>query len=94
MAETKTSTKRPSRAGKGVNVWTDEERAAMLASARERKAAAGDEHDEREPQVQGADVLVIGRHDPAHDPAGMMLVRVLVTRGVIVWNAAHRLAPV
>ncbi len=23
----------------------------------------------------------------------MMLVRVLVTRGVIVWNAAHRLAP-
>jgi len=41
MAETKTSSKRPSRARKGVNVWTDEERAAMLASARERKAAAG-----------------------------------------------------
>jgi len=41
MAETKASTKRPSRARKGINVWTDEERAAMLASARERKAAVG-----------------------------------------------------
>ena len=28
-------------ARKGVNVWTDEERAAMQASARERKASAG-----------------------------------------------------
>jgi uncharacterized protein YdhG (YjbR/CyaY superfamily) len=41
MPETKTSTKRTSKTPKGVNVWTDEERAAMLASARERKASAG-----------------------------------------------------
>ena len=40
MADTKT-TKRTSPTGKGVNVWTDEERAAMQASARERKASAG-----------------------------------------------------
>jgi len=36
--------KQPPRTGaarKGVNVWTDEERAAMQASARERKGAAG-----------------------------------------------------
>jgi uncharacterized protein YdhG (YjbR/CyaY superfamily) len=38
MPDTKTSTKQAS--GKTANVWTDEERAAMQASAKERKAAA------------------------------------------------------
>jgi uncharacterized protein YdhG (YjbR/CyaY superfamily) len=41
MPQTKTSTKPTSRARKGVNVWTDEERSAMQVSARERKASAG-----------------------------------------------------
>ena len=40
MPDTKTPTKRTSTAGKGANVWTDEERAAMQESARERKAAS------------------------------------------------------
>ena len=35
MAETKTATKKPAK-----NVWSDEEKAAMQASARERKASA------------------------------------------------------
>jgi uncharacterized protein YdhG (YjbR/CyaY superfamily) len=41
MPDTKASTKRTGRAQKGVNVWTDEERAAMQSSARERKTSAG-----------------------------------------------------
>ncbi len=39
MPETKTTTKRTSSRGSS-NVWTDEERAAMQESARERKAAS------------------------------------------------------
>jgi hypothetical protein len=33
-------------------------------------AAANEEHSQREQQVQRADVLVVGRGDPAHDPGG------------------------
>jgi len=55
MTDTKTTTKRPS-AGGAANVWTDEERAAMQASARERKAVsrrdAGDERAEGEREVR------------------------------------------
>ena len=40
MAATKTTTKRAGSGGKSANVWTDEERAAMQESARERKTAA------------------------------------------------------
>ncbi len=40
MADTKTTTKGKSKAGKAENVWTDEERAAMQESARERKASS------------------------------------------------------
>ena len=39
MADTKTPTKLASSAGSG-QIWTDEERAAMQSSARERKAAS------------------------------------------------------
>jgi uncharacterized protein YdhG (YjbR/CyaY superfamily) len=39
MADTKTPTKRASSAG-STQIWTDEERAAMQSSARERKAAS------------------------------------------------------
>jgi hypothetical protein len=39
MADTKTTAKR-GRAARDSNVWTDEERAAMQESARERKAAS------------------------------------------------------
>ena len=40
MAATKTTTKGSSAKGKAANVWTDEERAAMQESARERKASS------------------------------------------------------
>jgi uncharacterized protein YdhG (YjbR/CyaY superfamily) len=40
MAAAKTTTKKGSSAGKAANVWTDEERAAMQESARERKVAS------------------------------------------------------
>lgn len=40
MPDTKATSKRTSRAGKASNVWTDEERAAMQESARERKASS------------------------------------------------------
>jgi uncharacterized protein YdhG (YjbR/CyaY superfamily) len=45
MAATKTTTKRAT-ARKSSNVWTDEERAAMQESARERKAASRRSPDE------------------------------------------------
>ena len=40
MATTKTTTKRSSATKGSENVWTDEERAAMQESARERKASS------------------------------------------------------
>ena len=40
MADAKTTTKKPNAKGKAANVWTDEERAAMQESARERKASS------------------------------------------------------
>jgi len=40
MTDTKATSKRTRTTRKSPNVWTDEERAAMLESARERKAAS------------------------------------------------------
>jgi uncharacterized protein YdhG (YjbR/CyaY superfamily) len=56
MTETKTTTKRAAGGGKAANVWTDEARAAMQASARERKTASrrspADERAEGEQDVR------------------------------------------
>ena len=56
MADTKTTRKRASAARKSPNVWTDEERAAMQESAKERKAASrrgpGDERAEGEQELR------------------------------------------
>ena len=56
MTDAKTTSKRTRGAGKSPNVWTDEERAAMQESARERKAASrrspGDERAEGEREVR------------------------------------------
>jgi len=55
MTDTKTTSKR-TRAARTPNVWTDEERAAMQESARERKAASrrgpGDERAEGERELR------------------------------------------
>ena len=56
MAKAKTTTKGTRAARSSPNVWTDEERAAMQESARERKAASrrgpADERAEGEEEVQ------------------------------------------
>jgi uncharacterized protein YdhG (YjbR/CyaY superfamily) len=56
MPDTKATTKRTGTARKAPNVWTDEERAAMQESARERKAASrrspADERAEGEREVR------------------------------------------
>ena len=56
MADKKTSAKRTRPAGNAPNVWTDEERAAMQESARERKTASrrgpGDERAEGELELR------------------------------------------
>jgi uncharacterized protein YdhG (YjbR/CyaY superfamily) len=56
MTDSKTTSKRTRTARKSPNVWTDEERAAMQESARERKAAshrsAGEERAEGEQEVR------------------------------------------
>ena len=56
MTDTKTSTKRKGSTGTSQKIWTDEERAAMQESARERKAASrrdpGDERAEGEQEVR------------------------------------------
>jgi uncharacterized protein YdhG (YjbR/CyaY superfamily) len=56
MPDTKTTSKRTRAVRKSPNVWTDEERAAMQESARERKAASrrspGDERAKGEEDVR------------------------------------------
>lgn len=77
----KPSTRRTAANRKGVNVWTDEERAAMQSSARERKASAG-----RSPR----DVRAEGERDlrqsiakmPADDRAMAERIHDIVTRAV------------
>jgi uncharacterized protein YdhG (YjbR/CyaY superfamily) len=50
MTDTKTATKRTRTSGSSDNVWSDEERAAMQESARERKASS-----KRSPAEERAD---------------------------------------
>jgi len=80
MADTKT-TKRTSPTGKGVNVWTDEERAAMQASARERKASAG--RTPQEARAEGErDVRESIAKMPADDQAMAERIHDIVTGAV------------
>ena len=50
MATTKSTTKSPGAKSTAKNVWTDEERAAMQESARERKTAS-----KRDPATERAE---------------------------------------
>jgi uncharacterized protein YdhG (YjbR/CyaY superfamily) len=81
MPDPKTPTKRTGPADKGVNVWTDEERAAMQASARERKTSAGrspeDARREGERDVRGSIAKM-----PADDRAMAERIHDIVTRAV------------
>src|SRR5712691_3988746 len=78
MTDTKTTSKRTRTERKSPNVWTDEERAAMQESARERKGASrrgpGDERAEGE-----RDVLAKIAEMPEPDRAMAERIHVLVT---------------
>jgi uncharacterized protein YdhG (YjbR/CyaY superfamily) len=81
MPDPKTSTKRTGPTGKGVNVWTDEERAAMQASARERKTSAGRSPGEARSEGE-RDVRESIAKMPADDRAMAERIHDLVTRAV------------
>ena len=51
-------------------------RLEQLGADGQRHHAPCQEHDEAEPQIHGADIFVVGGHQPAHHAAGMMVVRV------------------
>jgi hypothetical protein len=46
-------------------------RLEQLRADHQRQHAAGQQHDEREPQVQGTDILVVGGEQPAADAVRM-----------------------
>jgi uncharacterized protein YdhG (YjbR/CyaY superfamily) len=78
MPNTKTSTMRTSTARKSGNVWTEEERAAMQESARERKAASRrDPGDARAEGVRELVAKIAGMPEP--DRAMAKRLHALVT---------------
>jgi uncharacterized protein YdhG (YjbR/CyaY superfamily) len=78
MTDVKSTTKRPSARRSSGNVWTDEERAAMQASARERKAAA--RRNPADERVAGErDVLTKIAEMPEHDRAMAERVHAIVS---------------
>jgi uncharacterized protein YdhG (YjbR/CyaY superfamily) len=86
MPATKTTTARKPGAGKAENVWTDEERAAMQASARERKTAA--KLSPTEERAAGeAEVLAKLAGMPPVDRAMGERIHELVTRAVPALNS-------
>jgi hypothetical protein len=64
----------------------------QLGADAEREHPADEEHHAAEPEVQRADVLVVGGRDPPHDPARMMSVIVVVA--VVVDDCAHAMLPI
>src|SRR6185312_13056274 len=78
MAAPKAKTAKSGSAKNTANVWTDEERAAMLASARERKTAS--RRDPAAERAEGeADVLAKIADMPAADRAMGERIHELVT---------------
>jgi len=78
MTDTKTTSKAPRTARTSPNVWTDEERAAMQDSARERKAAAHRSPDEeRAAGEQEVRAKIAGMPEP--DRAMAERIHALVT---------------
>src|SRR3954466_16323654 len=78
MADTTTPTKRTSSAGTFGKVWTDEERAAMQESARERKVAG--RRDPAAERAEGeAEVRANIAETPEHDRSMPQRLNALVT---------------
>jgi uncharacterized protein YdhG (YjbR/CyaY superfamily) len=78
MPDTKTTGKRTNTARKGSNVWTDEERAAMQESARERKSRSRlSPEEEREAGEQEVQAKIAEMPEP--DRAMAERIHALVT---------------
>ena len=78
MAHVKSTTKRPGARRSSANVWTEEERAAMQESARERKAASRRSPDEE--RAEGLrDVLAKIAEMPEHDRVLAERIHALIT---------------
>jgi uncharacterized protein YdhG (YjbR/CyaY superfamily) len=78
MSDTKTATRRAAATGKSANVWTDEERAAMQESARERKKSGKLSPDEERAQGE-ADVRAKIAEMPEPDRSMAERLHTLVT---------------
>jgi uncharacterized protein YdhG (YjbR/CyaY superfamily) len=78
MAATKTTTKPSSTNGKSANVWTDEEKAAMQASVRERKSSSKRSPEEERAEGE-AEVLAKIADMPAPDREMGERIHALVT---------------
>ena len=63
----------------------------QFGANRQGQHAAGQEHDKGEQEIQRADVLVVGRLDPAHQAGwrAVMVIVVIVAVAVAVQNCAH-----
>ena len=55
----------------------------QLGAHQPRDRAADDPGDDREDQIEGADVLVVGRHEPAHEEAGLVIGVVMGRMGAV-----------
>src|SRR5678815_1797001 len=67
-----------------IGVEVLQPRMEQLQPDEQRHHAADEEHEAGEPQVHRADVLVVGRGDPAHDAAVGAVVAAVAIVGVIV----------
>ncbi len=48
-----------------------------------RNRSADDPGDDREDQIEGSDILVVGRHEPAHEEAGLVIVVMMSRMGAM-----------
>jgi uncharacterized protein YdhG (YjbR/CyaY superfamily) len=85
MAETKTRSKRPRAARASENVWTDEERAAVQATARERKSQSRlSPQEEREAGEEEVRAKIAGMPTPDREMGERIHALVTKTAPVLV----------
>ncbi len=74
------------RAGAGQPLEKLYARLGQLEPHHAGDGAADDPGDDREDQIEGADVLVVGRHEPAHEEAGLVIGVMMVRMGVMLFE--------
>ena len=50
---------------------------------------AGEEHHERKPQIERADILVVGRLDPTHQASWMVVVVIVIVTMIVGMGRSH-----